>query len=136
MFRPFPILLVSLALTACVKMAKKAQAPTKLPTLMGSEWAPETENGSEQFVAFKSGGEVIGHGGCNKFFGSYALSGDTLMIGPLASTKMACKGKMQAEASFLKTLQSVRTIEASHFHLILKGEDDTKLMTLRRRDWD
>lgn len=131
--RPFPILLVTLALSACVKVAKNVKAQSSLSTLMGSEWGPEGT--SDQFVAFKSGGEVIGHGGCNRFFGTYDQNGDTLTFGPLASTKMACPN-LNEEQAFMSALQSARTVEATHLRLIIKGEDGQALLTLRRRDWD
>jgi len=134
-FRPVPILLVTLALSACAKVAKNVKAQSPLATLAGSEWGPEDAGEVEQFVAFKMGGEVIGHGGCNRFFGSYTQDGNTLTFGPLASTKMACPNLKQ-EQDFMSALQSARSVEATHMHLILKGEDGTPVLTLRRRDWD
>lgn len=135
MLRPFPILLLTLALSACVKVAKNVQAQSPLSVLAGSEWGPEGANADDQFVAFKTGGEVIGHGGCNRFFGTYNQEGDALTFGPLASTKMACPN-LQQEQAFLSALQSARQIEATHMQLILKGENGQPLLTLRRRDWD
>jgi heat shock protein HslJ len=40
-------------------------------------------------VRFESG-RLSGFAGCNNFSGSYALDGDRLQIGPVASTQMAC----------------------------------------------
>ena len=135
MLRPFPILLITLALSACVKVAKNVKAQSTLTSLAGSEWGPEGANSDDQFVAFKTGGEVIGYGGCNRFFGTYDQSGDALTFGPLASTKMACPN-LQQEQDFMQALQSAREIEATHMRLILKGEDGLPVLTLRRRDWD
>lgn len=139
LFRPFPVILIGLALTACVKAAKTAKAQAPLAVLEGSEWAPELEAGAglgaDMFVAFKSGGDVIGHGGCNRFFGSYEHSGNTLTFGPLASTRMACQD-MSGERAFMQALQSTRTIEATHLRLVLLGEDGSPILSLRRRDWD
>lgn len=135
MLRPFPILLVGLALSACVKVAKNVKAQSPLASLAGSEWGPEGGSTLDQFVAFKDGGEVIGHGGCNRFFGSYDQNGDDLKFGPLASTKMACES-LDQEQAFMSALQSARQIEATHLRLILKDEDGKPVLTLRRRDWD
>lgn len=135
MLRPFPILLVTLALSACVKIAKDVKANSPLPSLAGSEWGPEGPTQSEQFVAFKTGGEVIGHGGCNRFFGTYDQTGDELKFGPLASTKMACPN-LDEEQAFMTALQSARQIEATHLRLIMRGEDGSPVLTLKRRDWD
>ena len=133
--RPFPILLVTLALSACVKVAKNAKAQSPLASLAGSEWGPENAGEYEQFVAFKANGEVIGHGGCNRFFGSYTQEGNTLTFGPLASTKMACPNLKQ-EQEFMSALQSARSVEATHMRLVIKGEDGAPVLSLRRRDWD
>lgn len=140
--RPIAILIgavATLALSACAKVVKDSQDAAPLTTLAGSEWAPEmaadTPSKAEQFVAFKAEGEVIGHGGCNRFFGSYSQEGDALSFGPLASTRMACPD-MTSEYAFLETLKNTRAVEATHLKLVLKGEGGETLMTLRRRDWD
>ena len=135
MLRPFPILLVTLALSACVKVAKNIKAQSPLASLAGSEWGLEGSSTSDQFVAFKDGGEVIGHGGCNRFFGSYDQNGDDLKFGPLASTKMACPN-LDEEQAFMSALQSARQIEATHLRLVLKGETGEPVLILKRRDWD
>lgn len=135
MLRPFPILLITLALSACVKAAKNVKAQSPLPSLAGSEWGPEGADASDQFVAFKTGGEVVGHGGCNQFFGTYDQSGDKLTFGPLAATRMACPN-LDEEQAFMSALQSARRIEATHLRLMMKGENGDPVLILRRRDWD
>lgn len=135
MLRPIPLLLATLALTACMKIAKTSKAKSPLSSLAGSEWGPEPVGGVEQFVGFKAGGEIAGHGGCNRFFGTYEQDGMRLTVGPLASTRMACP-HLKEEAAFLEMLQNARIIEATHMKLVLKDDDGVTLMTLRRRDWD
>jgi heat shock protein HslJ len=50
---------------------------------------------------------VSGSAGCNQYNGSYTLDGDTVTIGPLASTMMACEQDvMDQEAAFLTALQT------------------------------
>ena len=107
-----------------------------LASLEGSEWGPETTSTTEQFVAFKSDGEIIGHGGCNAFFGQYTQEAQTLTIGALASTKKMCPEIMEAEAAFLSSLQEARRIDATHSHLKLYDANDDLVLQLRRRDWD
>lgn len=145
--RVIAIAVAGVVLTACVKTLKETHSATPLSSLAGSEWGPEfvaeleagpsdaTSSEPEQFVAFKTGGEVIGHGGCNRFFGSYTQNGQALSFGPLASTRMACPD-MTSEYNFLETLKNTRTAEATHLKLILKDEAGETLMTLSRRDWD
>ena len=47
---------------------------------------------------------VHGSGGCNRLTGSYMLEGDSLTLGPVATTMMACIDGMETEYAFLKAL--------------------------------
>ncbi|MBI1799523.1 MAG: META domain-containing protein [Candidatus Eisenbacteria bacterium] len=49
---------------------------------------------------------VQGFSGCNRVTGGYALSGQKLRFGTLASTRMACAEGMDLEAAFLRALES------------------------------
>jgi heat shock protein HslJ len=52
-------------------------------------------------IAFEAG-RVSGSGGCNRFTGSYEEEGETLSLGMLASTRMACaEDVMRAETAYL-----------------------------------
>jgi heat shock protein HslJ len=52
-------------------------------------------------------GKVSGTAGCNQYFGSYSLSGNTIAFGELGSTKKACPGDiMKQEQDFLAALGS------------------------------
>lgn len=123
------------ALSACQKALHNA-GMKPLSSLAGTEWTP-IDTKIDQFVAFKTGGEVIGSGGCNNFFGSFTQNGRSVTFGPLASTKKGCPPDiMSAEQSFLNLLSNVRAAEATRSELILYGDQDQILATLRRRDWD
>lgn len=134
---PVVIAVVGLGLTACAKVVNTPKPDRTLYSLAGSEWGPENrpEGGPEQFVQFKSGGELVGHGGCNNFFGTYDLNGTQLKIGPLAATKKMCRD-MGAEQAFMSALQDSRRIEATHFKLVLFDDAGAELLQLQRRDWD
>ena len=128
-------LVVMVALTACQKAISHA-ANRPLATLAGTEWGP-MDGSFDQFVAFKSEGDVIGSGGCNNFFGSFTQNGRLVTFGPLASTKKACPPAiMNAERDFLNLLAQVRAVDATFKTLTLYGESNEVLATLRRRDWD
>lgn len=131
-----PLALGALVLAGCAKVASDVRKARPLASLEGSEWGPVDAPAKEQFVAFKSNGEIIGHGGCNQFFGQYTQEGQSLTIGALASTKKFCADVMQAETTFMQKLQDTRKIEATHIALRLYDMDGSELMQLRRRDWD
>ena len=50
---------------------------------------------------------VTGSGGCNRLFGDYTLSGDSLSFSGVGSTKMACATGMDIETAFLPALARV-----------------------------
>lgn len=78
--------------------------------------------GVKQTVTFdESAGQVYGSAGCNRFTGSYSVSGTRITVSPLAVTMMACpEPQMRAEQTFLKRLQG-----ATRFSL---GSDTLTLM--------
>lgn len=129
------IALIAVTLAACNKVITDKKQIQPLMDLAGSEWGP-ADNPFDQFVGFKSGGEMIGNGGCNNFFGNYDLENNAITIGPLASTKKFCQDSMQAESDFLSRLQTARKIEATHKELFLYDVDGIKILSLQRRDWD
>ncbi len=62
--------------------------------------------GSTVTLAFDDAGGLSGSGGCNSYSASYTSDGETLSIGPVVSTKMACMdaGVMEQEAAFFAAL--------------------------------
>ena len=57
---------------------------------------------------------VSGSAGCNDYNGSYTLTGTSLVVGPLATTRKACdQAVMDQETAFLTALQTPTTVEAS-----------------------
>jgi putative lipoprotein len=106
--------------------------------LAGSEWGFAEESvRTARFVQFRSDGIVGGSSGCNRFTGTYTQKGDELTLGPLATTRMACRPEvMELEQQFLAMLGNVRYAEASHLQLILKEGSGKVLAELVRRDAD
>ena len=93
--------------------------------LSGSEWRPSLISASEPpseakiSVAFKDNGQVTGSGGCNRFFGPYAISGNTIKIGPIASTRKGCPGITHVEMAFFAALEAAKTFEREGDTLVL-----------------
>jgi putative lipoprotein len=93
-----------------------ATVPTS-PSFAGTHWtlitlgdrdivaASATREPHLTFAADSS--RVSGSGGCNRVFGGYAMSGDSLSFSGVASTKMACATGMDIEAAFLPALSRV-----------------------------
>jgi len=78
------------------------------------------EKQREPSLVFRSQqSRVTGFGGCNNLTGAYKLSGDQLIIGPIAATRMACLQGMDTEGALFKALESVRGWKILGQHLEL-----------------
>lgn len=77
-------------------------------------------------------GRVSGSGGCNRFAGTYAQTGDALSFGQLAGTRMACLGPgMELESRFHAALGQVTGYVIDGEELTLEGPDGPVARFLR-----
>jgi len=95
-------------------------------SLIGSEWLLEDLAGSgmmdgiQATLTFPEAGKIAGNGSCNRFFGSAEISGDTIKLGPLASTRMACPDPvMNQEMKYLAALQAAERFEWKDPYLLI-----------------
>ena len=96
--------------------------------LANTNWSLQTLNvnqfpvgGIVQTIYFSQASTTTGSGGCNQFNGPYTTSGTSLIIGPLATTGMACEDARNAqEQAYLQALQSTRSFELTGNQLILR----------------
>lgn len=71
-----------------------------------------------------AGDRIAGSGGCNRYFGAYTMSAETLSINGVGSTEMACDGPvMQREAAYFQALQATRAYRRLGDTLILSDAD-------------
>ncbi len=65
--------------------------------------------GTDLTAEFTTDGNVSGSAGCNNLSGGYTVDGQTVKIGPLATTRKLCdspEGVMEQEAGYVKALES------------------------------
>lgn len=98
--------------------------------LVGSEWRPSQIGSNtapphtEQFIQFKGDGKLAGHGGCNRFFGQYKISGNEIKMGPVGAIRMACaKPVMDLVIVFFTILETANTFRRDKASLVLFGAD-------------
>lgn len=112
-----------------------------LDRLIGIEWlaldidGTPVKNKTESTISFEDATRVIGNGGCNRFFGTAKLSGETLEVGPLGTTRMACPETiMNQEHRFLKALESVRRyrVDDATDLLYLSNEQGKPILRFRQ----
>jgi heat shock protein HslJ len=85
-------------------------------------------------ATFGTDGQVTGSSGCNTFSGPYTLTGDTISIGPLASTRKACAADaMTLETQYLTALQASKAVELAPTTLGLRDANGaTQVQFIRR----
>ena len=83
---------------------------------------------------FADDGSVSGNAGCNNYNGPYEIDGDSITIGPLAGTKMACTSEelSKQEADFLAALELATTFIVTGDRLDLLRDGGTIAATLQK----
>jgi putative lipoprotein len=107
---PSPVRLGLVLFLACSLAACGGDDDAEGPALEGTEWtlvdgvdAPEDSVPTLTLAD----GSASGFGGCNTFRGGYELDGESISIGPLAGTLMACEEpKMAAEGAYMPALEA------------------------------
>lgn len=84
-------------------------------------------------VRFGPEGQVSGTSGCNRFTGAFETGQGGLKLGPLASTRMACIGDLDAqERAVFQALGNVAGYEVEGDMLILRDASGATVMRLTR----
>ncbi|MCC5854170.1 MAG: META domain-containing protein [Idiomarina sp.] len=98
--------------------------------LQGAEWhvqrVGDSSTGSHVLtIAFLPDGRVVGNAGCNRFFGSYQLSGEGIRFAQMGSTRMACEAdRMALEQDFLRILSRAYRVEIDNVGaLVIRSEN-------------
>lgn len=81
-------------------------------TVKVNDKAPYLELNSKKASAY-------GFGGCNRFFGSYETSGNSLTLGAMGATRMACPEGMDEEQELFTVLGSTTRYEIHGSKLLL-----------------
>jgi len=87
--------------------------------------------GSEITAIFDKEGRLSGTGGCNNYNASYKIDGNTIQIGPAASTRMMCatpEGVMEQESAYFIALEAAKAFELVGNRLTLIGEGGERLV--------
>jgi heat shock protein HslJ len=107
--------------------------------LSGGEWLLEDLGGSgvidriQATLGFPEAGKVAGNGSCNRFFGPAKISGDTIKLGPLVSTRMACPDMvMNQESKYLDARQAAERFEWKDSHLLIYCKNFEKPLRFTR----
>jgi heat shock protein HslJ len=108
-----------------------ASAATDDVTLEGTTWrvtqlGGESPVGETILTARFEDGRISGDAGCNGFSGGYTTDGDTIEIGPLATTLIACPPPIDAqERAYTGALEQADRYEVGGETLTLFQGDET-----------
>ena len=113
--------------------------------LPGSEWQLSSYSDGNAVVSgtdintitlvFTDTGNINGFSGVNTYFGSYNLDGNSISIGPLASTKMAGpEPLMTLENVYLNRLGSVTGVDLSADSLSLTDKDGNAVLVFGQKN--
>jgi putative lipoprotein len=137
----FTFFLLFLAGIMFATMLDKQPAPNgskdDMASFAGITWHPVAvgddvlSEDSGLTIMFAVSGEISGHGGCNGFRGSLERSDTGLVVGPLASTRMACPNEiMDRENAFFEALQRVKRLQGDKLELHMMDENGGVLLVL------
>lgn len=115
-------------------------------SLAGSSWDVISYNNGKQAVVslvfgtkitarFGEDGRMTGHAGCNGYFTSYRVTGQTIAIGSPGSTRKACpapEGVMEQETLYLQALSSATQYGISGNRLELRNSQGSLVAIFAR----
>lgn len=112
--------------------------------LTGKVWALTELKGNPPvagtgiFAEFTADGKVAGSAGCNRYNGTYTVSGSNITFSsPMASTMMMCEqAVMDQESAYLKALGEAKTFAVKGDQLTLTGGDGSKLAVYKAQSQD
>ena len=114
MRRHIIVVVLTLSLAACATPPMGADGTLPRHALIATSWLAQAIDGTavdpavQSTVTFQREDQVIGSGGCNRYFGRLGLSGSTLSISSVGNTRMTCSPApvMEQEQRFLEALQA------------------------------
>jgi heat shock protein HslJ len=131
---------VALLAIGCTGARPTGPQPVVLASLEGTSWRAEEIDGAgvvegvQATLIFDAGQKVAGLASCNRYFGTYRQTDDTLEIKPGGTTRMACPMVvMDQETIFLTALGAVRKARREGDTLNLLDDDGRVRMRLRPR---
>ena len=123
-----------LALVSCASMKQKGKSSeVSASSLKGTVWTVSRMPGFEMEKTRKpvtlylsdTATRFSGNGGCNGYGGDYVLNGDSLKLGEVLATMMACKPGSHTENKYFSVLRETNRYEISGDKLLLKNGKTT-----------
>ena len=121
-------------LAACASSASDLTSKVWALTELNGAPLPAGVGISAQFT---SDGKVSGSAGCNRYTGTYTLSGNSITFSSMATTMMMCDESVMAqESAYLSALGEAKTYTVKGDQLTLVGSDKTSLAVYKAESQD
>jgi heat shock protein HslJ len=90
--------------------------------------------GTEITLAFQSGGQAGGSGGCNSYGSQYQVQDGTISFDAIFTTEMACldEGVMDQEQRYYQALQAAETYKLAGDQLKITSGDGQTVLTFTK----
>ena len=111
-------------------------------SLEGTEWRPTELDGQptaepkmtgEAHLRFESGGRVSGSDGCNRFSGTYIMTGEAITFSKMAGTQMACIRSAGIERAFRNAIANAARATIGSDRLELLDAAGNRVAVFARR---
>jgi heat shock protein HslJ len=121
----------AIILFCCAMLFPRHSAAEDVPVqdLAGTSWFADENAGAtvgddpRWTISFDANGQVEGRAGCNRFFGSFTIKGNTISFGTLKANQMLCKPSlMEEELQYLENLRTATSFHAQNQTLLLFGD--------------
>ena len=140
----FMLFLAGLAFVNLQGIKEQADnAVTSAQDIVDTAWRPTNigemrlQEDTNMIVQFKAGNSIVGHSGCNRFFGEYEMSEGVLEISRLGTTRMACPEPVNSfEISFLEALQAAHTLSRTETRLVMRDEKGDIVASFAATLWE
>jgi heat shock protein HslJ len=140
-------IIVSISICAAMIILSACATTASQPgggDLTGKVWALTELKGTPPAAGvgisaqFSSDGKVSGSAGCNRYNGTYTLSGNSITFSsPLATTMMMCEqAVMDQESAYLQALGEAKTFSVNGDQLTLAGADNSSLVVYQAQSQD
>jgi heat shock protein HslJ len=100
-------------------------------TIISGAWYAQSGGSDDEqraFVHFQPDGKISGFAGCNRFFGTFVATDNTLEVGVLGTTRMACPDAiMRRETAFLQGIEAANGYQIDGRLLELRQDGNASL---------
>jgi heat shock protein HslJ len=130
-FLVLSMVMLSSVLAGCIGQAPLEGTIWNLDSYMDDKGELVSVLPATEITAQFQDGRVGGSAGCNSYFGSYHINGNTITIGPLSSTLMFCgepEGLMKQETNYLAALRSAAHYEITGSKLEMTNADGVLIL--------